>query len=348
MLEHITFENILVALGIFLLFVFFRKIFTSFIVKLLEKFIKNTSTKIDDKIMNILNGPLRFAIIVLGFYFSLKYLQIDLKLVNELFKTFVVYIIFWVLYDSVVVFESSIRQFAKKIGHELYQEIGDFLVKIIKIAIIIIGFVAILQVWGINISAFIASLGLGGLAFALAAKDTAANLFGGLTLLADKSLKIDDWIKVNGVEGVVEEIGLRTTKIRTFEKSLITVPNQILANQPVENFSRRGIRRIKFRVGVTYGTPVLTLENIVVEIRNMLESHPDIAQDATMLVRFDEFEDSSLSIFIYTFSATADWAKYLEIRENVNILIMKIIERNNAEFAFPSQTLYIEKGNENV
>jgi MscS family membrane protein len=206
-----------------------------------------------------------------------------------------------------------------------------------------IALVIILQIWNIDVSAFIASLGLGGLAFALAAKDTAANLFGGLTLLADKSLKMKDWIKVEGVEGVVEEIGLRTTKIRTFEKSLITVPNQILANTPVENFSRRGIRRIKFRVGLTYDTSSEDIKKIVADINKMLKEHKDIAQDSSMHVRFDKFEDSSLSIFVYTFTSTANWARYLEIKEDVNIKVMKIVEDHKSSFAFPSQTLYIEK-----
>jgi MscS family membrane protein len=341
-------ENILVALAIFLVFLFFRKIFTSLIVTISEKFVKKTATDLDDKIISIIKAPLRFAFVVIGLYFSLQYLGLNGELTHKLFTTLSIYILFWLIYDSIVVFDEPIKNFAKKFGSELYQEIGNFLIKIGKIIIFVIGVVAALQVWGINVSAFIASLGLGGLAFALAAKDTAANLFGGLTLLADKSLKMDDWIKVGNVEGVVEDIGLRTTKIRTFEKSLIAVPNQILANKPVENFSRRGIRRIKFRVGLTYNTPSNTLEEIVSNITSMLQNHSDIAQDATMLVRFDKFEDSSLSIFVYTFTSTANWARYLEIKENINIQIMKIIENHNAEFAFPSQTLYIEKGNENV
>jgi MscS family membrane protein len=341
-------ENFVIALVIFLAFLFLRQLFTSFILNVAERLVRKTSNELDDNIIAVLRAPLRFTFIIIGLYFSLKYLDLNNEVTHNLFTTFAVYILFWIFYDLIVVLDEPIVNFSKKFGNELSHEIGLILVKTFKIAIVVIGIVAALQVWGINISAFIASLGLGGLAFALAAKDTAANLFGGLTLLADKSLKMDDWIKVGSVEGVVEEIGLRTTKVRTFEKSLITLPNQILANQPVENFSRRGIRRIKFRVGVRYDTPATSLETIVNNIKDMLQNHPNIAQDATMLVRFDKFEDSSLSIFVYTFTATADWARYLEIKEDINIKIMKIIEENNVEFAFPSQSLYIEKGNENV
>ena len=116
----------------------------------------------------------------------------------------------------------------------------------------------------------------------------------------------------------------------------------------MENFSRRGVRRIKFRVGLTYDTSSIIMKKIVKDITTMLETHEDIAQDQTMLVRFDKFEDSSLSIFIYTFTSTANWARYLEIKEDVNIKIMAIIEQNNSEFSFPIQTLYIKKDNNDI
>ncbi len=138
-----------------------------------------------------------------------------------------------------------------KFNSDLAKEMGDFILKITKVIVGGVGFGAMLQVWGINVTALIASLGLGGLAFALAAKDTASNLFGSFALLADKSIRIGEWIKVGGVEGTVEDIGMRTTKIRSFQKSLITIPNQIVSNSPIENFSRRGIRRIKMRIGIT-------------------------------------------------------------------------------------------------
>jgi MscS family membrane protein len=199
-----------------------------------------------------------------------------------------------------------------------------------------------LQVWGINVTALVASLGIGGLAFALAAKDTAANLFGSFSLLADKSIRIGEWIKVSGVEGTVETIGMRTTKIRSFQKSLITVPNHIVANNPIENFSRRGIRRIKMHIGLTYSTNSTQIIKIMADIKKMLKGHEGISQSDSLMVNFDTFGDSSLNIFIYTFTKTANWAKYLEIREDVNLKIMKIVEDNGSSFAFPSQSIYVE------
>ena len=331
------------ALAIFLTFLFFRKLFTLIILKSLHKLASLTKSSFDDKLLKIVEGPLKFSFIILGLYFAIDITEIESESLDKLLKTFIIFIIFWLLYNAVNILDESIYKFARKFGKELYREIGAFFIKTLKIFIFAIGLVSILQEWNINVSAFLASLGLGGLAFALAAKDTAANLFGGLSILADRALKIDDWIKVGDVEGTVEEIGLRTTKIRTFEKSLVTVPNQIIANNPIENFSRRGIRRIKMRIGLVYGTSKEQIDAIVRDIRNMLQSHPQIAKNATLLVNFDEFADSSLSIFIYCFTNTANWAKYLEIREDVNKKIMDIVAKHGSDFAFPSQSIYVEK-----
>jgi len=335
-------SDIAIALLIFFLFLFLRKLFTSIVIKTLESLTKKTQSNLDDKILKILMGPLRFVFIIIGIYISIGYLNIDQQVISKFLKSMIIFTIFWTLYSAVDVFSNTVYNFTKKFGKELHKEIALFLIKSLKIFIFSIGIVAVLQSWDINVSTFIASLGLGGLAFALAAKDTAANLFGGLTILADNSLKIGDWIKVNSVEGVVEDIGLRTIKVRTFEKSLITLPNQIVANNPIENFSKRGIRRIKMRIGLEYSTTNEQIRNIRNGIENLLRNHPNIAQDATMLVRFDRFEDSSLSIFIYTFTSTAAWDKYLEIREDINLKIIDIVEKNGSAFAFPSLSIYTQ------
>lgn len=329
--------------GIFLLFLLLRKIFTFFVLKIIHKIAKLTTSSFDDKLLEIIEGPLKFVFVILGFYFAFLVMDIENETFDKILKSLVIFEIFWIFYNMVHVLDETIYKFAKRFGRELYREIGAFFIKTLKIFILAIGLVSILQVWNINVSAFLASLGLGGLAFALAAKDTAANLFGGLSILADRALKIDDWIKVGDVEGTVEDIGLRTTKVRTFEKSLVTVPNQMIANNPIENFSRRNIRRIKMRIGLVYSTTHEQMNAILNDIRNMLQSHPGIAKNATLLVNFDEFEDSSLSIFIYCFTNTANWAKYLEIKEDVNLKIMEIVQQHGSDFAFPSESIYIEK-----
>jgi MscS family membrane protein len=136
---------------------------------------------------------------------------------------------------------------------------------------------------------------------------------------------------------------MRTTKVRSFGKSLITVPNQIIANNPIENFSRRGVRRIKLHIGLTYDTSSQQMRTIVEEIKYMLHTHNEISKKETLLVNFDSFGDSSLNIFIYTFTSTANWLKYLDIREDIHLKIMHIVEANNSAFAFPSHSIYMEE-----
>jgi MscS family membrane protein len=221
------------------------------------------------------------------------------------------------------------------------RELVSFIIKSLRGLIIVLGSVAILQEWGINVTGFIASLGLGGLAFALAAKDTAANIFGGIAILTDNIFKIGEWVKIGSAEGIVEDIGIRTTKIRAFDKRLIIVPNSVIANSNVENFSRRDRRRVVMRIGLTYSTTKEQMEQILGRLREYLLSHPMVHNDP-LLVYFDQFEDSSLSIFCYFFIATADWEEYLKIREEINLAIKGIVEEAGAEFAFPSQSLYLE------
>ncbi len=332
------------AVLIFLLFLLFRKIFTLIIVKTLRVIVSRTKTRIDDKFLELIESPLKFLFIVLGIWAFFDTLGVENDLTQHTIRSLFIINIFWIFFNGVYVFREEIDKFAEKFGKELSMEVASFINKSLKAFIVILGIVAILQEWGINVSALLASMGLGGLAFALAAKDTAANLFGGLSILADRTFKIGDWVLIDGkIEGIVEDIGIRTTKIRTFEKSLITVPNSVIANSPVENFSRRENRRIKLLVGLTYDTPKETIQKIVKEIKQMLLDHPHIDKNLTLLVNFYEFADSSLNIFVYCYADTANWSKWLDIKEDVQLKIMEIVEKNGSSFAFPSQSIYIEK-----
>jgi len=331
------------SLLVFFSFLVLRKLFIFFVIKSIKRITARTETEIDDILLNIVSKPISFLIVVGGVYIALRIVGIEYDIISSVFKSLVIFVISWALYNSVVAFEGHFYKFAEKFGKEFAKEVGGFLIKISKAFIVVIGAVAVLQEWGINVSALLASLGIGGLAFALAAKDTAANLFGGLTVLIDKSMKVGDWVKIGDVEGIVEDIGLRTSKIRSFEKSLIVIPNQVLANQSLENFSRRNVRRIKMTIGVTYSTTREQMVNILRDIREMLKNHPGIAKDQLLMVYFTDFGDSSLNIFIYCFTNTAVWSEYLAIREDVNLKIMEIIEKNGASFAFPSRSIYIEQ-----
>jgi len=339
----IPFANLIAAIFIFIFFLVLRRFFTYIIIGSLQKLAKYTETYYDDKVISALKDPVSFGFIVVGLHLFFALIFWETPTIKNILNTLIIFVIFWSIIAIADALRGIFHQTTARFHSDLSREMGDFILKIVKILIGGVGLGAMLQVWGINVTALIASLGLGGLAIALAAKDTASNLFGSFALLADKSVRIGEWIKVANTEGVVEAIGMRTTKIRSFEQSLITVPNQLVANTPIENFSRRGIRRIKMRIGLTYSTTSEQINKIVEEIKYMLHNHENISSKDTLLVNFESFGDSALNIFIYTFTSTANWENYLNIREDVHHKIMKIVEENNASFAFPSQSIYVEQ-----
>ena len=333
--------KIFLAFIMFFLFLIFRKAFTLYILKFLKILTKKTKTDIDDKIFKAIKDPLKFLFIIGGIYFFFFFLNIKGELLRHITKALLIFDIFWALFNLVNIFEDKVYNIIGKYG-KASREMASFIIKITKVFIVSLGIVALLQEFGINVTGFLASLGLGGLAFALAAKDTAANIFGGIAILTDNIFKIGEWIKVGDAEGVVEDIGMRTTKIRAFDKRLIIVPNSVIANSNVENFSRRDKRRVVMRIGLIYNTSIETIKKVVEEIREMLYNHPDIAKDESLLIYFDEYEESALSIFCYFFTNTSDWKEYLRIRENINLKIKEIIERYPTDFAFPSNSIYFE------
>ncbi len=338
----IPLANLFSAILVFLVFLLFRHFFTLIIMGTLLNLSKLTHTYYDERVISALKAPVRFAFIIIGAHVFFLLTFQETETIKKMLNTLVMFTIFWSILAIMNALRGLFHSATAKFNPDLAKEMGDFILKISKVIVGGVGLGAMLQVWGINVTALVASLGLGGLAFALAAKDTAANLFGSFALLADKSIRIGEWIKVGGVEGVVEDIGMRTTKIRSFQKSLITVPNQIVSNSHIENFSRRGIRRIKLSIGLTYATSGSQVYTIVQEIKYMLKNHKDISSKDTLLVNFNDFGDSSLNIFIYTFTNTANWARYMDIKEDIYLKIMKIVEDNNSSFAFPSQSIYIE------
>jgi len=238
-----------------------------------------------------------------------------------------------------------LERVVKKTESTLDDIMLPFVNKGIKVVIIILAITVIAREWNYNIETLIAGLGIGGLAFALAAQDTVANLFGGVTIMVDKPFNIGDWIKTPQVEGTVEDIGFRSTRVRTFDQALVTISNSTLINTAVINWSRMGKRRLKFQLGVKYSTTSSELKECVKRIRDMLNSHPEIHKD-TVFVYFEGFGSSSLEIFLYFFTTTTNWQKFLEVQEDVKLKIMDILEQLNIEIAFPSTSVYIETDTE--
>ena len=213
----------------------------------------------------------------------------------------------------------------------------------LRIATLILGTLTILSAVGVDVYGIVAGLGVGGLAIALAAQDTFANFIGAFNILTDRPFKVGDWIQIGDkVDGDVEEIGFRSTKVRTFGNTQLTVPNSFIAKEIVNNWSRMKKRRIKMIVGVTYDTKPEQMRELLKRIEKVLQDDEGVNQDY-MLVKFTDLGPSSLDIFLYYFSKSTGWKEYLELRERINLKIMEIVDEMGLEFAFPTQTIHIAR-----
>ncbi|WP_291644765.1 mechanosensitive ion channel family protein [Clostridium sp.] len=343
---YYKFKYVGIAIGVFALFALLKKIFAKYVFKIILRLVNKTKFDADTKIVAAFEKPVTNFFGVLGFYFAFKILTMAYNIINiptidKVFSSVVIILISWGAYnlteESSVLFEKMHKAYDIKVDKILF----PFISKILRFIIIALAINVIADIWSIPIQGFITGLGLGGLAFALAAKDAAANIIAGIFIILDKPFTIGDWVSIDTLEGTIESISFRTTKIRTFDEAIITVPNSKLANEPLTNFSRRGKRRITFNLGVTYGTSSEKLQSCVDNIRNMIENHPQVNKE-TIFVNFDKFSASSLDIFIYFFADTTALAEYLKIKENINFNIIGILEQLGVSMAFPSTSIYVE------
>ena len=337
--------DIIVSLVIFLLFYLLRRLIARFILNRLSRIVSKTSNQIDDAVIEVLDGPLKFLPVVLGFFIASSYLDVSdnnqdfLDLLN---RSLITIFIFWLLHQLIIPFSFVIKNFESKISKPLV----DWTLKGLKILVIVLGAVAILELWGIRVGPVIAGLGLFGVAVALGAQDLFKNLISGIMILMEKRFTVGDVILVSGeVEGVVEQIGFRSTLVRRFDSTPVMVPNYKFAEQSVTNYTRRHHRRIRWLIGLEYRTTIDQLKKIRDEINTLIEKDDNFAknQNASFYVRIDSFSDSSIDMLVQTFTVTNDWAEFLKIKENLAVKIIEIVENNEAGFAFPSQSLYVEK-----
>lgn len=332
-----------IALGLVLLFYALSRIFSRYIVRFLLYLTAKTEADYDEKLVLAFKKPLARIIICTGLYLAGLYLleNPDYQFfLIRLFRSALIIFIAQGLYNLV----DSTSGLLIKLGsaYDLDKLFLSLLSKTIRAIIFAISFTILVQEWGYDITGFVAGLGIGGLAFALAAQDTIANVFGGIVILTEKPFTIGDWIVSGDVEGTVEDITFRSTKVRTFAHALITMPNSILAKQPITNWSRMGKRRVSFNLRVRYSTPRDVLQRCLDRIRELLANHDQVHPD-TIFVNLDKFGESSLEILVYFFTKTTVRARWLEAKESILFAIMKILEEEGASLALPSRSIYIEQ-----
>ncbi|MCP4328134.1 MAG: mechanosensitive ion channel family protein [Alphaproteobacteria bacterium] len=342
---------ILAAVLVFFLFSVTRGFFTRVILKAMRRLADRTSTRIDNMFVDALEKPVQFAFLVLGLYVAVQVVSGSVDTgdwVHSLIRVLIIFTIFWALFLMVEPFSYLIDRVLAQLGTPLtaQETLHAFAVKILKVLIVILGIAAVLQEWGFNVAAVLGGLGLAGMAFALGAKDMIANLFGGTMIFMNKLFDRGDWIQTSHLEGVVEEIGLIASRVRQFDKALVTVPNSLLTNEPIINYSKMTNRRIYWKVGVEYRTTQDQLRTIVHQIRDHIHDTDAFETDperVSTLVFVDEFADSSINIMIYCFTKTTNWAEWLDVKQDFAFKIKTIVEGAGSGFAFPSQSVYVEK-----
>ena len=322
-----------------------RGLIAKFIVKKVKLIVLKTTNSIDDKLFDSLIPPIRLLPIVVVFLVITLYFDVDSTLglyFQKINNTLSTIFVFWLIHQAVIPFSNLFH----KLEDILSKALVLWIIRSLKYLIIFLGSVAVLEVWGIKIGPVIAGLGLFGVAVALGAQDLFKNLISGIMILLEKRFHIGDVINVPGhAEGTVEHIGFRSTLIKKFDSTPITIPNYIFAEAPILNYTNRTNRRINWIIGLEYGSTLDQIKNFTDYIRNYIIKSNDfiVNENFKAFVRLDKFNDSSIDILIYCFASTNDWDKFLEIKENLAVEIKKKIEELNLNFAFPSQTVYLEQ-----
>ena len=339
--------EILLILASFLLALILRGFFAKIFISKLKKIILKTGNKVDDHLFEAMAPPLKVFPIILVFILLGLLIDSGSKLglmFEKINQTLVTIFIFWFLHQFLVPFSKTLHKFEELLSKALF----NWLIQSIKYLFIFLGIVAVLETWGIKIGPVIAGLGLFGVAVALGAQDLFKNLISGIMIIFEKRFKIDDVIEVPGhAIGTVEHIGFRSTLIRQFDSTPMSIPNYVFSDSSIINFSDRKYRRINWTIGLTYDTTANQLKSICDAIDKHIRFNNNFVVDDIykLFVKVEKFNDSSIDILINAFTNTNDWEKFLITKEELAFTIKDIVEKNHSSFAFPSSSIYIEKNN---
>lgn len=302
-----------------------------------------TDNRWDEALVARIGAPLTLFWLLLSMYLLLPWLELAATFnswANRLSRAGFLLALFWGLSRSLDVFGQAISESGWAKLHAGTLSLVPLAARITKVAVWVLGLVALLSELGYPIASLIAGLGIGGLAVALAAQKTVENLFGAFSIGADQPFREGDFVRVEDFVGTVEVIGLRSTKIRTLDRTLISVPNGKLAEMRLESYSARDRLRLACTVGLVYSTTPAQLRRILCELELVLRAQPKIWSEA-VVVRFKEFGDSSLNIEVMAWFQTADWSEFQLIRQNVLLQFMDVVSRAGSSFAFPTRTIHL-------
>jgi MscS family membrane protein len=320
------------------------KVFEFFLDNYVSRLAKKTKFSWDDDLIDSIEKPSRYIFVTVFFLLTYSNLQFSVT-VSQAISVFLEIAlsaaVVWLFYNLADVFSKYLTVVTSKTETELDDQLIPLIRKTLRFFVLIMGVIAILQNNGINVASLIAGLGIGGLAVALAARETLANFFGSVTIFLDRPFKIGDWIKTGEVEGTVEEVGFRSTRIRTFYNSLVSVPNSNLANADIDNLGLRRYRRLKTVLNLTYSTTPEQMEAFVEGIKAIVKANKHFRQDMYE-VHFNSFGAHSLDVLVYVFFDVPDWSTELQQRHNFFLEVLRLAKEVGVEFAFPTQTLHMD------
>jgi len=338
-------RNVALAFLIMLATLLLRWFFNRYFVRGAQRMARRTRHDFDDLFLKAVVPPISAFLFLTGLFLATRQLHIpsssgrlNLWLLQS-YKVSLSVLVVWVIFRLSDLVTQLLHRVLMRSDEEMAQQLTPLIRQALRWTVAILGSILIIQNLGYSVTSLLTGVGIGGLAVALAAQDTIANFFGTVVMFTDKPFKIGDWVKFKNVEGTVEEIGFRSTRVRTFANSVMVVPNKLIMSEIVENWSRMRKRRIKMTIGVTYDATPEQMENVVNALRAFLKGDSAVSQEF-MLVNFTDFGDYSLNILLYFFTVTTDWARYMHERQRINLEIMRIVKAHGLEFAFPSQTLY--------
>ncbi len=342
-LTSIEIVDIIIAFGII---VFFRILSSTFSYMIIRIF-KIKSKKAKEIKESAFFKPLKVFFIILGIYLAVVFLKIPLQInehtmniVTKVFKIISVIEFAVGLANSFTVKTILVKKLRASLNKKMDDTVFEFVLKIARILIYVIAIFLILTILEIDLTGLIAGLGLGGVIITLAAQDTAKNLFGGAVIFIDKPFVVGDWIAMDNYEGTIEDITFRTTRIRTFENALVNIPNAIIADASVTNWSKMEKRRYKTNLCLELDTPLEKLELLKVRIEKMLRERESVYDDS-IIVRFDKITDNGINILIYTYTNSVDYTSYLKEVEDINVKIMKILNEEHIDLAYDTKTVFV-------
>ena len=335
-----------------LLIIPFRLVISKLLFRL---FGKDNSENDNKKFNSLLKKPLQYFLTLLVLYFSVQFISLPdflnsteegalnlAKYFDKGFNFFLLGTVFWTINRSIDFLGYKLKNKALETESKVDDQLIPFAIDIAKVLTIVLGVVMILgNIFDVNVTALVTGLGIGGVAFALASKESLENLLGSFTIFFDKPFTVGDTVTLGGVTGTVEKVGFRSTRIRTFDKSVVTVPNKNIISTELDNLGARPVRRVKFNIGLTYDTSVENIKNIVDDIQKLIDDHPMTNQEGK--VRFLNFGASSLDIMVLYYVDSPDWEVLIDAQQKINFQIIDIVNKYKCEFAFPSTSVYIEK-----